>query len=78
MRLWIACYFNSLIQTLFQIKEFVAEIFEYKEPENLEALLAKIEASDEVKERQRVRSAILVSSYAYTFDIEKRFSDQKS
>ncbi len=49
-----ACYFNSLVQTLFQIKEFVVEIFKYKEPADLEGLLAKLDIKDEIKERKRV------------------------
>jgi len=62
------CYFNSLVQTLFQIKEFVIEIFKYKEPEDFEGLLAKLDIKEEIKERKK-KSVQLIKALKNLFGL---------
>jgi len=42
------CYFNSLIQTIFQIKELLTSILTFQAPEDLDKLLSEMKVTDPI------------------------------
>ena len=50
----LASYLSMLIQTLFQVKEFVAKVIEYKEPKDFGQMLASLSLKPETEERKKV------------------------
>ena len=54
MNMHLGSYLNMLLQILFQIKEFVIDIIEYKEPKDFPNLLTSMSLKHETEERKKV------------------------
>ena len=57
-----ACYFNSLLQTLFQIKNFHEEIMKFKKLNNIEKVLDSLELPPDstIRNRKLVCKKIII------------------
>ena len=59
----IACYFNSLIQTIFQIKELLVSILTFQPPEDVDKLLAEMKITDQITLKRKKVFTSLLSNY---------------
>lgn len=62
------CYFNSLIQTIFQIKELLTSILEFQPPEDIDKLLSEMKVSDPIiiKRKKGCLKLVLATKKLFT------------
>jgi len=59
----IACYFNSLIQTVFQLKELLVSILTFQPPEDVDKLLAEMKITDQITLKRKKVFTSLMANY---------------